>query len=557
MHSQNGLLLLAEQRLPRVVSSDGRILLGLAFDATGTSARPSDLCGLDVEGLLGRYWGPCVAIAPCRGPAGATYARFEIARDPSGGLSCYIAKTPAGVYLTSDLSLALKAGMPAPGIDWAVLAEDIVYRRARGVRTCLSGLDELVPGAAATVGSENAATRLFWDPWLVQDRALSRSSLDRAASVLRARIDLCAATLAGCFERPALELSGGLDSSIVAAALAGHRGLSTVHCISPGPEGDERDYARAVAAAFDLPIDEHLLAIEGFDPMAVSEPCLPRPGRPGVLGSAHRVVQRHCRALGADAVFNGAGGDSVFCSLNTPAPVADRFRACGPGLGFLRSLGDLSDRHNVSIWTTARMTFRSIRRTFDPDRGAATLFIASEARPERRDLHPWLAAAPPRALLGHSLHIEAIAFILGYIDGQGRSATVPTISPLLSRPVLEACLSLPAWRWIEGGRDRAVARFAYRHRLPARVVERRSKGGVDHYVTGVFERNRAAVRDALLGGLLAQAGLIDRRALEAALATGHSSHAHRLLELADAEAWARAWTRTAAASPTAQDDAPP
>jgi asparagine synthase (glutamine-hydrolysing) len=540
-----GLLLLAERTLMRALSRDGRLLLGPAFDEQGQPARAEDLVGADADQLLSRYWGPCIAIAPTPGPGGATYSRFTLARDPSGGLACYVALTSAGLYFASDLSLALQAGLPPPAIDWSMLTADIVYRRARGVRTCLTGLTELAPGQAATVGAETFEVQLSWDPWRDGGPARGQDSRDAAAQALQSRIDLCTSTLSRLFERPVLELSGGLDSSIVAAALGPRPGLTAIHCISPGPEGDERLYARAVASRFELPLSEHLLAIGRFDPARVTEPHLPRPGRPGVLGAAHRLVRNHCRARGADGVFTGAGGDSVFCSLNTPAPVADRFWAQGPGLGFLRSLGDLSRRHNVPIWSAARMTARSIRRTYDPMRGAVTQFLKAEAVPPGPDLHPWMAAAPERAPLGRSLHIASIAFILGYMEGQARSASTPTIAPLLSRPVLEACLSQPTWRWIEGGRDRALARLAYRDRLPARVIERRSKGGIDHYVTGLFERNADAVRELLLDGLLGQAGILNRPLVEAAFGTParRAVHAHRLLELADAEAWARNWTR--------------
>jgi asparagine synthase (glutamine-hydrolysing) len=556
----NGLVLLVERGLARVASSDGRILLGDAFDDDGRPARVEDISGLAVEQLVERYWGPFVAIAPCSGPAGAIFGRFHVARDPSGGLDCYLARTGAGLYIASDLALALQAGLPAPQVDWAMLSHDLVHRRARGARTCLVEVEELVPGQAATIGSGKVETRLLWNPWRVVNRSLAGAPFPLAARALRSRIDLCTRVLVDGYDRPAVELSGGLDSSIVTAAADRRDGLSAIHCVSPGPEGDERTYARAVAAAFGLSLEEQTLSVGRFDPARVITSALARPGRPGVLGAAHRIVQAHCRAHRADVVLTGAGGDSVFCSLNTPAPVADRFWACGPGLGFLRSLDDLSHRHNASIWTVAAMTGRSIRRHFNPSRGATTRFLRPEAAPEHQDLHPWLAAAPDRSLLGHSLHIEAIAFILGYMQGQGRMNTIPTLAPLLSRPVLEACLGLPAWRWIEGGRDRAVARAAYRGRLPAHLIDRRSKGGVDHYVVGLFERNRVAVRDLLLDGLLTSIGVLDRPAVEAAFAAPEASRmgdAHRLLDLADAEAWARDWAGVAASTKATADDARP
>ena len=490
--------------------------------------------------LVDQCWGRYVALVL----TGAG-RRPRILRDPSGALPCYRLGDRRASVFCSDLATALAAGLPRPAIDWRGVTHDLLYRRVRGARTGLVGVDELLPGMAWTSDASGGATELAWDPWRHAAPERRLDSVAEAATLLRQAVMRCVGGLAAAYPRLTLELSGGLDSSIVAMGLAGHGGALAINCVSPGPEGDERDYARAAAAAAHLELEERILGIAGFDPVAAPTPFLARPGRPMVLQSAHGAVLDHAALHGSAAVFNGAGGDSVFCALNTAAPVVDRFWAEGLGLGVLRTIGDVATLHGCSVWTVARLAVRSARRRFAPIKGADATFLRSDALPVALDPHPWLAAAPPDASLARLRHLAAITFIQGYIEGQGRSPALPTVAPLLAQPLLELCLRIPTWLWVSGGRDRAIARQAFAGRAPDAVIYRRSKGGIDHFVIALFEAGRAQIRTLLLDGLLARNGIIDVAAVAAALDRPEhlrAQDAHRLLDLADAEVWARSWT---------------
>lgn len=116
------------------------------------------------------------------------------------------------------------------------------------------------------------------------------------------------------------------------------------------------------------------------------------------------------------------------------------------------------------------------------------------------------------------------------------------IFPLLSQPVMEVCLAVPSWRWIEGGRDRALARDAFRGRLPEIVNARRSKGGLRSIMVPAFEHARAELSALLCEGRLARQGLIDRNAIRTMLAAPLSADINdyvRVFELADVELWVR------------------
>ena len=80
--------------------------------------------------------------------------------------------------------------------------------------------------------------------------------------------------------------------------------------------------------------------------------------------------------------------------------------------------------------------------------------------------------------------------------------------------------------------------------LPASVLDRRTKGGLDSYAIAMLTRNRIALRPFLLEGHLARSGLLDQPRLEAALARDArrgDPETYLLFPLIDTEAWARAW----------------
>lgn len=122
-----------------------------------------------------------------------------------------------------------------------------------------------------------------------------------------------------------------------------------------------------------------------------------------------------------------------------------------------------------------------------------------------------------------------------------RALELPMIAPLLSQPLVEFGLGVASWQWSEGGQDRALARRAFADVVPPQVLARRSKGRILSVFLPAFADNRAALREFLLEGWLAGAGILDRDAVAAGLerGVGDPLSIMRMLEVADLEAWAR------------------
>lgn len=525
------------------------VVLGTLFHRHG-AARPlssfsstaqSTLERTGLQHLLDCFWGGYVAI-DCR------ERTVEILRDPSGALPCYRASARGAALCASDIDLLFGAGARVARLNWDAVARVLGSGGLPTEETALEGVTMLLPGTSVRLesGREQMVTR--WSPWtLVAPDALSAE--ERSARLHRV-VQHCVASWASVFHSPLVSLSGGLDSSIVAACLASANagkgaGERCLTMFTEDAAGDERGYARELCAALGQPLDEcsfDLAAIDIARPLGLH---LPRPiGRAQNQSyeSAHlAVAQRE----GTDAFFTGNGGDNVFAFSQSAAALVDRVRTEGWGGGALRTLLDICAQTGAGpirvLAAARRLSKRPPGYCWKPnllflDPGVAA---ALEALPLR---HPWLDA-PVGALPGQAAHIAGLVRVQLNLEPE-RSLFAPVVNPLLSQPVIEACLAIPSWAWRDGGRDRAVARDAFKTKLPAAVVTRRTKGTPDAFLGEIVRRNREAIRSRLLNGELAGHGLLDRDAIERALAPdrlGGGEEDMRLLELANVEAWVSAW----------------
>src|SRR3546814_18078485 len=101
-------------------------------------------------------------------------------------------------------------------LEWGVIARSLSQLTARGTESALRGSAGLVPGRAMKVGADDLARGSVWRPWPSADRPLCKD----AASSLEEALKSTLAAWSHCTRRPLIEVSGGLDSAIVAAGMA-------------------------------------------------------------------------------------------------------------------------------------------------------------------------------------------------------------------------------------------------------------------------------------------------------------------------------------------------
>jgi asparagine synthase (glutamine-hydrolysing) len=541
------LLLIAEPPKVSLLNPTHGSILGTLF-AAGTAspvtmlpdATQTLVTGSGGAHLIQAYWGRYVALW-----TGSDDGSVQVLRAPLGELPCYYVVRPDAVMVASDVSLLTTLGGARPKVDWDALARQLVAGDMRRAETCLSGISELQGGERLTAGRDGVTVTPLWSPWRFAERRIDDHN--EAVHRVRDSVRTCVAARASAFDHIVLKLSGGLDSSIVAAALSRvARPFSSLTLTTDNPSGDERRYARLVAAATSSPLSEVTRDVAHVDVTRSASWHLPRPATRSFLQESERAARALAPSQGSTAIFDGGGGDNVFCALQSVAPVADCLLSAAPDARFWRLTREIARLAGVSGWTVA---YRAMRRAWwrAPDFRWSVdwRLLSPHACAVARDAadHPWLKP-PHGALPGKAAHIAMIAAGQSYVEAFDPQAPVPMVAPLLAQPVVETCLGIPSWLWFEEGRNRAIAREAFAADLPDAVVWRRSKGSPGSFMAEIYEANRQAFRTLLLDGALAAHGLLDHAALARELddprPVGGTLYV-RIMQLADAETWARCW----------------
>ncbi|XHS77113.1 asparagine synthase-related protein [Burkholderiaceae bacterium UC74_6] len=437
-----------------------------------------------------------------------------------------------------------------PTVSQDALAQQLLHGALTGMETSLEGISNLMPGERLDLHSW-ARTSL----WNGAEFARSPLKLEpaEAAQLLRDRVQACASAWASCYDTLMMRVSGGIDSSILLSCLGPAHTTADVIGInyySAGADSDERAYARLAA----LRVGRDLLEQERDPTFSIASILriarMPDP-IPYVGWMNAGTDARLAASYGAPAMFTGAGGDSLFYEFPRWWPAADALHNEGLNTGFFAAAMDAARLGRTSIWRTMALALR--RRTGPnaaeaPSMGQRALLAADfRASPAaaHRFVHPVVQEAEGLPL-GKYMQTIALLYPIGYYDPFEQEAAPEIVNPLLSQPLVELCLQLPTYLLILGGRGRALARRAFAERLPAQVIHRRSKGGMEEHLKSVLQANLAFVRELLLDGQLAALGLIDRAKLEELLSgrpSSLSSAVGQIHALVAIEAWLSRWPR--------------
>lgn len=486
--------------------------------------------------LLSRFWGGYVALI-----VGADCVR--LLRDPSGTFPCYYAVADGLTLFASDAELLVRAGLRVE-VDFEEVGRQLYRSLVPRPETALRPVRELLAGFAIRLPDSRRAQEPCWSPW---DHVSDPFDPEQSADRLARAVTHCVHAWASTKRRILLSVSGGLDSSIIAACLA-RAGTDTI-CLTmfaDDPVGDERPFARILCSQLGLTLLERPYRLEDID---ITEPLaahLPRPRDRTQANAYERVHLDVARAMGADAFMTGNGGDNVFGYSQSAAPVADRYLVEGMGRGTLGSLFDVCRQTGCSIFDAVGQAWRLAKEPPRYKVRPKPLFLnpgfIAETDPADLD-HPWLDA-PADALPGKAAHIASVLRLQAHLEAS-RGSHFPVLSPLVSQPIVETCFRIPTWEWRAGGRDRSVARRAFSGELPAALIERTVKGSPSRFAARLLDHFRPAIRDRLLSGRLAARKIIDTAALERALAGDRpvpDLDRVRILELVNAEAWLDRWS---------------
>ncbi|MGC6400304.1 asparagine synthase-related protein [Sphingomonas sp. FW199] len=509
------------------------VLIGQVFDSQGQSAADALRSSPpESDALIKRYWGSYVVIRHT--PSG-----WSVLRDASPLAACYLVRLDKAWAVTNAPRLLQDAGLFQPVLDWPMIVAALACRDWRPVRTALIGVEEVLPGTEARLSDAGPRHRRCWQAW---DHA-PMTGRKVPPEALVETIDRCAGAWSQLYRRPLIEISGGLDSAVVAAALIPRAAEPRLITFAAG-EGDptELGYAEAIADGFGIDLEVTHPEISQVDLLRSAAAPLPRPNARAFTQASDWLSLEYGRQLGADCFASGGGGDDLFGYGRSVLPAIDRLRIEGPGPALIRSLSDIARMSDATLWEALTQFWRRLRTPGQaPGHRIDGSFLSAEAMAMAA-----MPAAPDRGacrMPGKAAHVHAIATLPNHLEGHGRAGFAPVLFPLLSQPIIEHCLAVPSWQWSEGGRNRAPIRQGFAGRLPRAVIERRSKGAFDGFCARLYDQNRALIREVLMQGWLADKHLLDPNQVNQALAQPVPSAqlVMRLLALIDVEAWIRSW----------------
>lgn len=537
--------LLTDRATRRLTWDDG-LILGSLFSRSSPKAledlpphEQRNVAQSRGQCLIDRFWGGYVALLP-------DGEQLSIVRAPFGELPCYWAESPDIVAIGSDVKAFGRVGI-ASRVDWTALGRRLAHYDHLGSETCLAGIQELRGGNRLILAGRSAPTvEQLWSPWTFADQGREFVDVEEVTARIRDVTRLSVAARTDGHAQLVLLLSGGLDSSIVAACLAhARRKFSCVTLFTDDASGDESRYAELVASSLRVPLRKERRETGFVDIYHSMSPDLPRPTTRSFEQESMRLAYEAARATGATAIVDGGGGDNVFNNHLSVAPVADRWLRDGPSPEFWSTVNAIAQLSQTSTVTVAR---RGILRALRPPKPASTIDLRYLSKTAGLTAcaaadHPWIhvpSGIPP----GKASYVSGLIPAQGLIESTDPRSALPSLCVLLTQPLIETCLRAPSWMWFEPDQNRALARRAFAHELPPAIIKRVSKGNPGGFIARIYETRHSEIASFLRDGNLRAHGLLDDKQLDRTLAVGgfvRNFDYLRIMQLVDAEAWAGHW----------------
>ena len=496
----------------------------------------------------------------------ARHHRLIAARDHFGIKPLYFARIGDTLCFASEIKALLRHPLAPRALDPIAMEDYLSLQFVLGERTMFAGIGKLLPAHFQRIDERTleTSTQRYWEADFNHvEIAPTERDLEEVAELLDASVarQMRSDVPVGAY------LSGGLDSSFVAASAVRHtphRLETFTGAFHEGPEFDETPYAQAVADHIGAtrhtvwPTDRDFVdwlprLIHHMDEPAAGPGLFPQ----FMVSQAAREKVKVCLGgQGGDELFVGyaryligsleeALSDSINGRPATENTLSlSNLEHC---LGTLKSYMPLLDRvwrQGLDVPGDARY-FRIMNR-LDASTGLLSAdWQARMARAQVTDRFGEVFNRPTDAShLKRMLHFDLVAnlpTLLHVEDRASMAASLESRVPLLSPALVERVARLPDRTLLAGGFSKAVLRHAARDLLPAKVLNRSDKMGfpvpLQRWISGPA---RDFVRDMLLSRQARERGIYCPRQLEALI--GHEFEFGRTLWGAlQVEMWHRAF----------------
>jgi len=479
--------------------------------------------------------------------------RLLLARDYMGQHPLHYARRD-GFFAFASMPKGLHALPEIPSApDREAVASFLALIPEDGSETFFRGIEKVRAGEIVTVTRDGLNATRWWRPAL---EPLRLKRHEDYAEALREHFDRAVEVrLRGADKAVAAHLSGGLDSSAVAAtaarlmAPAGGRVTAFTGVPREGYDAsevrnaftDESPYAAEVAALY--PNMDHVIVRNGGSPFTDLDRFFFVYERPvlNLCNSVwmHRILDV-ARDQGLRILLSGNRGNMSFSYDGMPLLTQ---LLSGGRLGRLARESWALVRNGTRVGTVAAQTlgpfvpvplWQAISRMRGKGRkltdytaigpeAAETFRLAERAADRGLDFSYRPRRDPLETRLWSLRRVDTGNYNKGHLAGWGIDVRDPTAD----RRLVEFCLTVPPDQYLRNGIRRALARTAFADRLPAKIVNESRKG----YQAADWHEGLVAGRDEL-GGELARI-----EACEEAGATVNHAMMRGLAEAMPTDGW--------------------
>ena len=519
-----------------VLSNNSGIILGRLYhkiDSFDVSPATDSALIKDTAKILGscgdylteRYWGSYVTIIPTLDKG------LLVGRDCSGLQLCYTTWLSGVFCAFSNLDALPFLNDIRKEINLGYLTKLAVHAQSPFIETGLKHVQQIAAGQYAQISLQTSKILKLrsWKPenfteCLIED-------YDTAKEALYNTVLSSIAAQSRDYENLGLMLSGGLDSSILLACLRKMHNAEEIHATHlDSQENDlsEAQYAKAMAEAYGIELEiEKITAGANTNYIGNITPPWPIPVDRDQLKDTDENVaamnkeKQFIEARNIQAFFKGQGGDQIFFKRPELAPLLDYKKKHVVDSKYYEILMNTARLTQMSVWKLLKIARKNDVSAI-PAQRIKNIFLAKtflEAEhPESIFVdHPWFEGENDFSFGKHN-QLMQYTFFNHYAQRYTPSTPqTPNFTPFICQPLMETMLRIPTYFLLANGRNRGLAREAFKAELVPKVYNREHKG----YATKVFFNglieNLTAIKEFLYDGILLSEGFLDKAALDANL----------------------------------------
>jgi asparagine synthase (glutamine-hydrolysing) len=443
----------------------------------------------------------------CHGPGIAIYQtgkKLIIARDGAGGRALNYTFGGGHFSCASETKALLALPNQLRTLRPGALAQFLAYSFIPGPKTMLDGIFSLPAGSYLEINLDypTPTDPVSWFfPEFIEPHLTKEESTEAFQTTFQHAVERL---LPQAGPSPALFLSGGLDSSCVAAELArNHRDSLHSYSLHFGENyPHELDHARDVVAFCGIK-NHHEILIRPKDFItrlhdmvaALDEPI----GDPVALPNyelASRVGQNH------PAVFNGEGGDPIFGGPKNFNLLLHHW------YGLPQHCQNPNHREKQYL-SSYRRAYEEISRLLTPE--FRELFHEEEEL--EGPLTPFFEASQPTHFLNKVMiinqRLKGAHLIQPKVERMLAAHKLRPLSPLFDENIIRLSFAIPPTCKLLGGHEKIIMKRAFAGRLPNSILERPKSGMRVPVHFWMQKEMKSHVREILSPRQLKQEGIFD------------------------------------------------